>query len=96
MHIHVHTCAYPGGNAIPLALAWRKRRCSSEGHSFLPERKTLNTMYKLKPRAPISIYHLNAEDLSSLAGGSKGYVFIYINKMLLRNIFFLEHLASWF
>jgi hypothetical protein len=49
-----------------------------------------------KPRTPVSTHHWNAEDLSSLVGGSKGYVFIHINKMLLRNILFPEHLASWF
>ena len=42
------------------------------------------------------MYRLNAEDLSSLVRGSKGYVFIYINQMLLRNTLFPEHLASWF
>lgn len=97
---HRHDCGDPGGDAIKLAMALRKNNCSSQGRSFLWETKQNKTkhrtVYKLKPRVLISIYHLNAEDLSSLVGGSKGHVFIYINKMLLRNILFPEHLASWF
>lgn len=96
---HKPDCGDPGGDAIKLAMALRKNNCSSQGHSFLREKQNKTkhrTVYKLKPRAPISIYHLNAEDLSSLVDGSKGHVFIYINKMLLRNILFPEHLASWF
>lgn len=79
-------------------------RCSAEGelllnegHSYLKERKTVTSVYintNQHSTAPRSTYHLNAEDFSSLVGGDKGYVFIFINKMLLRNILFPEHLAS--
>lgn len=93
---HRHRCGNPAGGVIKLAVALGKSYCQSQGHSFLQDRKTHSTIYKLKPRIPVSIRYLNAEDLSSLVGGSKGYVFIYVNKMLLRNILFSEHLASWF
>lgn len=90
---HVHSCGNLGRDAIQLAIA-RGRSIVKMKDSPIWRKEKQDNMYKLKPRAPIRVWHLNAADLSSLVRGSKGYVFIYINKMLLRNILFPEHLAS--